>query len=57
MRKSEEQGRQGTKVRFYSEPPDLPLTQEQVDAFIALMKDEVCVRSESRGEEDNGQAT
>jgi hypothetical protein len=41
MRKSEEQRRQGPKVRFDPEPPDLPLTTEQVELFLALFGNEI----------------
>ena len=40
MHRSEEQRRQIPKVRFDPEPPDLPLTQEQVDLFLALLGNE-----------------
>jgi hypothetical protein len=53
VQRSEEQRRQGPKVRFDTEPPDLPLTQEQVDAFIAMMRDYGQAGSDGRGEEDS----
>ena len=48
---SEEKRRQLPKVRFDPEPPDLPLTQEQVHAFIDLMRDDIGAVSTGQGEE------
>jgi hypothetical protein len=51
-RESEEQERKPPNVVFDPEPPDTLLTQEQVDAFIALMMDDIRGESLRQCEEE-----
>ena len=50
-RKSEERRRKPPNAVFDPEPPDQPLSQEQVDVFVALMGEEIRGAGEREREE------
>jgi len=51
MARSEENRRRPPNVMFDPEPPDQPLSQEQVDVFVALMGEEIRGAGEREREE------